>query len=119
MHADWDNTINLTDLDTSDFLTVNLDEDCWATPVDMVNAPPHYVIEDGLEWIDVREALAKKLMKEGVVLPYEDYSDWDRALEYLVRGPSMNQKEDYDKALFYLTRLINRMDDREDFTYES
>ena len=111
--------ISLVDLDTNDTMTITLDDDGHASSVDMVNAPPHYVIADGLEWIDVREALAKKLMKEGVVLPYEDYSDWDRALEYLVRGPWKNGKEDYDKALFYLRRLIKRMEDREDFLYES
>lgn len=80
--------------------------------VDMVNAPPHYVIKPGLEWIDIREALAQKIMKEGIVLPYEDYSDWDRALEYIVRGPWKNGIEDYSKGRFYLNRLINRMEER-------
>jgi len=79
---------------------------------DMVNAPPHYVIKPGLEWIDIREALAQKIMREGIVLPYEDYSDWDRALEYIVRGPWKNGHEDYKKGRFYINRLIDRMNAR-------
>lgn len=119
MHNEWEPVFELTDLDTYDTMAVTLDADNNATRVDMVNAPPHYVIKPGLEWIDVRTALAEKLMKEGIVLPYEDYSDWDRALEYLVRGPWKNGKEDYDKALFYLTRLVDRMDGRKDISYGS
>jgi len=81
---------------------------------DVVNKPSHYVIHDGLELIDIRESLAKKLMREGKVMPYEDYSDWDRAIEYLVRGPWKNGIEDYQKAQFYLNRLVNRMKGRSD-----
>lgn len=81
---------------------------------DMVNKPSHYVIHEGLEWIDIRESLAQKLMREGKVLPYEDYSDWDRALEYLVRAPWKNGIEDYQKAQFYLNRLVKRMKARSD-----
>ena len=85
---------------------------------DMVNAPPHYVIRPGLEWINIRDALAKKLMAESVVLPYEDYSDWDRALEYIVRGPWKNGAEDYKKARYYLDRLISRMGERANYAKE-
>lgn len=80
--------------------------------VDFVNSPPHYDLGQGLDVLTVRSLLARKLQKEGRVMPYEDYSDWDRALEYLLRGPFKNGQEDYEKAQFYLERLVLRMQER-------
>lgn len=116
-------TINLVDLDTDESITVSLDSDGHAslfeTEVDMVNSPPHYIIRPGLEWIEVREALAQKLQREGIVLPYEDFSDWDRGLEYLVRAPFKNKLEDLQKVLFYVTRLVERMEKRGEYRHEN
>lgn len=115
-------TINLVDLDTDESITISLDSDGTAslfeTEVDMVNSPPHYIIRPGLEWIEVREALAQKLQREGLVLPYEDFSDWDRGLEYLVRAPFKNGLEDLEKVLFYINRLVERMKKRGEYRYE-
>jgi hypothetical protein len=115
-------TINLVDLDTDESITVSLDSEGQASlfeqEVDMVNSPPHYIIRPGLEWIDVREALAQKLLREGIVLPYEDFSDWDRGLEYLVRAPFKNGLEDLGKVLFYLNRLVKRMKQRGEYKHE-
>jgi len=115
-------TINLVDLDTDESITVSLDSEGQASlfeqEVDMVNSPPHYIIRPGLEWIDVREALAQKLLREGIVLPYEDFSDWDRGLEYLVRALFKNGLEDLGKVLFYLNRLVKRMKQRGEYKHE-
>jgi len=110
-------TITLTNTDT---LTLSdpIGNENTLTLTDMVNAPPHYIIKEGLEWIDIREALADKLMEEKVVLPYADYSDWDRALEYLVRGPWKNNIEDYRKSRFYINRLLDRMEERSNYNHE-
>jgi hypothetical protein len=79
---------------------------------DAVNKPAHYDLGKGIDVLGVRSLLANKLQREGIVLPYEDYSDWDRAFEYLIRAPFKNGQEDYEKASFYLDRLINRMSER-------
>ena len=83
--------------------------------IDMVNSPPHYIIKPGLEVIQLREALANKLQAEGVVMPYADYSDWDRALEYLLRAPWKNSEEDYAKSMYYLRRLLDRFEERKNY----
>jgi len=109
MHYDKDflvddlSTITLVDLDTQDEMVVNLD---------MVNKPPHYVLKPGLEVIDVRTAIFEKLQREGIVVPYADMSDWDRAWEYLTRMFFKNGKEDAEKSLYYMTRLVERMKKR-------
>lgn len=102
-------TIALVDLDTQHEMTVNLD---------MVNKPPHYVLKPGLEVIDVRTAIFEKLQREGIVVPYADMSDWDRAWEYLTRMFFKNGKEDAEKALYYLSRLVERMEKRGEYATE-
>lgn len=82
---------------------------------DMVNKPPHYVLKPGLEVIDVRTAIFEKLQREGIVVPYADMSDWDRAFEYLIRMFFKNGKEDAEKSLYYLNRLVERMRERGEY----
>lgn len=85
---------------------------------DNVNSPKHYILytecnkfPNGLEVIDIREALASKI---GAMtsMDYLDFSDWDRALEYLIRAPFKNGLEDIEKAEFYIDRIRNRMRER-------
>ena len=102
-------TIDLIDLGTEQTITVTLGQDEPDSRVDMVNAPPHYHIKEGLEWIDIRLALAQKLRNEGIDMSFADFSDWDRALEYLVRAPWKHGREDVEKASFYINRLLNRL----------
>ena len=75
--------------------------------IDNVNKPSHYEIKDGLEVIDVREALLEKM--EALNLPPTDVDDWSRAWEYITRGFFKNELEDFDKADYYLKRLRERM----------
>jgi hypothetical protein len=82
---------------------------------DNVNSPKHYILytdcnkfPSGLEVMDIREALAAKIGAT-TSMTHLDYSDWDRALEYLIRAPFKNGKEDIEKAEFYIDRLRNRM----------
>ena len=79
---------------------------------DVVNSPKHYILAPGLEVKDIREAICKKLQTEGVVGPYSDFSDWDRAWEYLTRAWFKNGIEDIEKAQYYINRLVARMQDR-------
>jgi len=88
---------------------------------DNVNSPKHYILStecnkfpNGLEVMDIRELLSKKLeelVKNGL-MTLADYSDWDRALEYLLRAPFKNGLEDIEKSEFYIDRLSNRMRER-------
>ena len=43
-------------------------------------------------------------------MPHDLYSDWDRALEYLLRMWEKNGVEDAKKARWYLNKLIEKLD---------
>lgn len=85
---------------------------------DMVNSPKHYILNDKLEVKDVREALLQKLMRDGVVLPYEDAFDWMTAWEYVTRAPFKNKEEDLRKAIWYLNSLLDRMEKRQGYVHD-
>lgn len=78
---------------------------------DYVNSPPHYMITDDIEVIDVRHALLEKmnqLIVDGKLTAVEvDY--WSRAWEYLTRCFFKNGLEDVGKCEHYLLRLIREM----------
>jgi len=92
-------------------------EDFIAKP-DMVNSPKHYILNDKLEVKDVREALLQKLMRDGIVLPYEDAFDWMTAWEYVTRAPFKNKEEDLRKAMWYLNSLLDRMEKRGGYVHD-
>lgn len=85
---------------------------------DMVNSPKHYILTDSLQVKDVREALLQKLMRDGIVLPYEDAHDWITAWEYITRAPFKNGEEDHRKALWYLNNLLERMEKRKGYVHD-
>jgi len=62
---------------------------------DMVNNPPHYQILPGVEVYDIRCALMDKI--QGAT--HAQVSDWDRAVEYLLRMWDKNGIQDAKKAL--------------------
>jgi len=74
------------------------------TPHDAVHKPSHYKL-DGLdvEWMDVRSALLRAI-PEGI--PYEAITSWSEAITYLARMWGKNGQEDAEKALVYITRLV-------------
>ena len=74
---------------------------------DMVNKPKHYQIMQGLEVYDLRQALAKKAQELGI--PHDQFSDWDRALEYLLRMWEKNKRQDLRKAMFYMNKLLEKL----------
>ena len=79
---------------------------------DMVNAPPHYQLRPGYEVYDLRQDLAEKA--ERLSVPHAEYNDWDRALEYLMRMWDKNMLEDAKKARWYLNKLIEKMEARDE-----
>jgi hypothetical protein len=78
---------------------------------DMVNSPPHYQLRDGYEVYDLRQDLAAKA--QALQLPHDLYSDWDRAIEYLLRCWEKNQLEDIKKARWYLDKMIEKLEPEE------
>ena len=87
--------------------------------IDMVNSPKHYILNENLEVKDVREALLQKLMRDGIVMPYEDAFDWMTAWEYVTRAPFKNKAEDYRKAIWYLNSLLDRMEKRQGYVHDT
>lgn len=66
---------------------------------DMVNSPPHY----GRGEIECIDAIRAALGPEG----FADYCRGN-VLKYVWRGPHKNGIEDYEKARWYLNRLIDQ-----------
>lgn len=91
----------------------------YEPPVDMVNKPKHYILNDDLEVKDVREALLQKIMRDGMVVPHEDVYDWITAWEYVTRALFKNGVEDMQKAIWYLNSYIARVKKRGDYVYKS
>lgn len=77
-----------------------------AIEFDMVNHPPHYKSETGLETIDVIEAFTHDLT--GV----EAY-DVGNILKYVCRWKNKNGLEDLNKARWYLNHLIEHVEKME------
>lgn len=66
---------------------------------DMVNHPPHYLSETGLEVIDVIEAFTFDL--KGI-----EATDTGNVLKYMCRWKGKNGLQDLEKAKWYLEHLI-------------
>lgn len=73
---------------------------------DMVNHPPHYQSENGIEVIDVIEAFTADL-KGG------EATNTGNVIKYMLRWPHKKKPlEDLKKARWYLDRLINLVEKR-------
>ena len=81
--------------------------DAFNDAPDYVNSPPHYEINEVLTVYQLRAMLAEKAEKYG--MDYAAFSDWDRALEYLLRAPFKNLEEDVYKAIWYAEKLALKL----------
>jgi hypothetical protein len=70
---------------------------------DMVNHPPHYKSETGLEVIDVIEAFTFDL--KGI-----EATDTGNIIKYICRWKNKNGIEDLKKARWYLNHLITHIE---------
>lgn len=70
---------------------------------DLVNHPPHYKSETGLETIDVIEAFTDGLM--GI-----EATDTGNIIKYICRWKHKNGLQDLKKAKWYLEHLINHVE---------
>lgn len=76
---------------------------------DTVNSPKHYQLLPGVEVYGIRQALAAKATVAGATL--DQFSDYDRAVEYLLRMWEKNGVEDAKKAAWYLNKLVEKLSD--------
>lgn len=80
--------------------------------VDMVNHPPHYISETGLEVIDVIEAFTFNL--KGI-----EATDTGNVIKYICRWKEKNGIEDLKKAQWYINHLIKHLEKLEGESDES
>ena len=73
---------------------------------DMVNHPPHYQSETGLEVIDVIEAFTFNL--KGI-----EATDTGNIIKYICRWKEKNGLQDLNKAKWYLEHLIAHIEKME------
>lgn len=69
----------------------------------MVSHPSHYQSKNGLEVIDVIEAFTEDLT--GI-----EATDTGNVIKYICRWKSKNGLQDLNKAKWYLTHLINHIE---------
>ena len=68
-------------------------------PKDMVNHPPHYISDSGLEAIDVADAFTDHLVGREATYTFN-------AIKYVLRWKNKDGLRDLKKARWYLDRLI-------------
>lgn len=73
---------------------------------DMVNHPPHYISENGLETIDVIESFTADLQGIEAVCTAN-------VIKYICRWKHKNGIQDLEKAQWYLNHLINHISKEE------
>ena len=74
---------------------------------DTVQNPKHYQLLQGVGVYDIRQAMAAKATAAGATL--DQFSDYDRAVEYLLRMWEKNGVEDAQKAAWYLNKLVEKL----------
>lgn len=79
---------------------------------DSVNQPKHYMLLEGVEVRDVCTAMANRLVEGGYSGIFT--SDFVQLLQYVLRFDKKNGKEDLEKARFYLEKMIDSYEKKED-----
>lgn len=75
--------------------------------VDLVNHPPHYQTSSGLETIDVIEAFTEDLTGA-------EATNTGNVIKYICRWKSKNGLEDLKKCRWYLNRLIEFVEKKQE-----
>lgn len=73
---------------------------------DLVNHPEHYKAKNGMEAINVIMAYTEGLTGE---LAF----DQGNAIKYVLRWPKKNRAEDIRKAIWYLNRILEKLEEEE------
>ena len=73
---------------------------------DLVNHPEHYKAKNGMEAINVIMAYTEGLTGEIAF-------DQGNAIKYVLRWPKKNGAEDIRKAIWYLNRILEKLEEEE------
>lgn len=73
----------------------------------MVSHPDHYQSKNGLEVIDIIEAFTSDL--KGI-----EATDTGNIIKYILRWPKKNGLQDLQKAMWYLTHLIEHLENKKE-----
>lgn len=73
---------------------------------DLVNHPEHYKAKNGMEAINVIMAYTEGLTGEIAF-------DQGNAIKYVLRWPKKNRAEDIRKAIWYLNRILEKLEEDE------
>src|SRR5690606_717999 len=76
------------------------EEDTRTTVHDVVNSPNHYILFKDIEVKDVvKEVLRRWQHESGTDMSFNQAGMMKEALQYLLRAPKKNKKEDVEKAV--------------------
>lgn len=83
------------------------EEDTRTTVHDVVNSPNHYILFKDIEVKDVvKEVLRRWQHESGTEMSFNQAGMMKEALQYLLRAPKKNKKEDVEKAVYYLKAIL-------------
>ena|SRR5690606_1936982 len=83
------------------------EEDTRTTVHDVVNSPNHYILFKDIEVKDiVKEVLRRWQHESGTDMSFNQAGMMKEALQYLLRAPKKNKKEDVEKAVYYLKAIL-------------
>lgn len=79
---------------------------------DMINSPSHYKLFDGVEVKDVVKEVLRRWQDEcDLGMSFNQAGMMKEALQYLLRAPKKNNKEDVSKAIYYLNEIVKEWDE--------
>jgi hypothetical protein len=74
---------------------------------DVVNSPNHYILFKDIEVKDVvKEVLRRWQDESNTDMSFNQAGMMKEALQYLLRAPKKNKKEDVEKAVYYLKAIL-------------
>ena len=74
---------------------------------DVVNSPNHYILFKDIEVKDVvKEVLRRWQDESNTDMSFNQAGMMKEALQYLLRAPKKNKKEDVEKAVYYLKAVL-------------
>src|SRR5690606_31494649 len=83
------------------------EEDARTMVHDVVNSPNHYILFKDIEAKDVvKEVLRRWQDESGTDMSFNQAGMMKEALQYLLRAPKKNKKEDVEKAVYYLKAIL-------------
>ena len=79
---------------------------------DVVNSPNHYILFKDIEVKDVvKEVLRRWQDESNTDMSFNQAGMMKEALQYLLRAPKKNKKEDVEKAVYYLKAILEEWDE--------